>query len=73
MEYVIGIIVAVLGFLGLNFFKNKGSLEEDILEERREELIDKIDQIEEKERELEENGPGDLKADEVVDYWKNND
>ena len=69
MEYVIGLIIAVLGFFGLSFF-NKKSVDSDILDERHDELEEKIDEIEKKEKELAETGPEDLNPNEVVDYWK---
>lgn len=68
MEYLIGIVVAILALLGFKKVKLP-SLPKELDDDRVEELEDKLDDLEKREKELEEKGAEELKPDQVEDYW----
>jgi len=66
MEYIVGIIVALVAILG--FKKKLPPIPKELNDDRVEELEDKLDELDKREKELEE-GVEDLKPEEVEGYW----
>lgn len=70
MEYIIGVVVVLLGLLGFKTFNRPKSEVLDGLEEREEEIQEELEKIEEESKKLDEEGVVDMTPEEVVDYWE---
>jgi sugar-specific transcriptional regulator TrmB len=70
MEVVIGIIIGILALLGFKNLSPK-DLPPELSDDRKEELEEKLDDLEKREEELKQGEAPDLKPEEVEDYWKN--
>lgn len=70
MEYIVGIVIALLGVLGFKFFNKPKSEVLNGLEEREEEIQEELEKIEEESKKLDEEGVVDMTPEEVVDYWE---
>lgn len=65
--WILGILATIIGFLLISKPTSKTDLEE-----RKDEIQDKLEEIEKEEKALEENGVEDLDEKEVVEYWEKN-
>lgn len=67
MEYIIGVVLALLALFGFGKYKEKKPTE---LDNKKKEIEDNIDKVDDQIKDVEENGVEDIHPDEVVDYWK---